>query len=275
MVNKHLIKKRYISVDSSDSISKLIGKLKQNNAKTALIFDHKKFKGIADTHKLIRTKIDPTEVKVKKIIKHIPTLNGEESLKETVRLMYTGETRILPVIKEEQVIGIIHSQDIIQELAKTKQSKKKIKEVMTLEPTTIKQDNSVGEAISIMKEKNISRIPIVDEQNNLINIAALTDFMYKFTLRQQSKTERKARESPAKRTKSFKAQKTDLNKFPVKNIATPILVTASPDDTLERVIGKMERFDISSIVVKEDKKAVGIITTRDLLRLFLEDLITL
>ncbi len=275
MVNKRLIKKRYISVDISDSISTLIGKLKQNNAKTALVFDKNNFKGIADTHQLIRTKIDPNEAKVKKIIKHIPSLSGEEDIKETVRLMYTGETRILPVIKEEQVIGIVHSKDIIQELAKTKHSKKKVKEIMTLEPVTIKQDSSIGEAISIMKEKHISRIPIVDEQGNLVNIAALTDFMYKFTLEQQSRTERKGRESPAKRTKSFKAQKTDLNKFPVKNIATPILVTASPDDTLERIIGKMERFDISSIVVKEDRKAVGIITTRDLLRLFLEYMVTL
>ncbi|MBD3354451.1 CBS domain-containing protein [Candidatus Woesearchaeota archaeon] len=275
MVNERLIKKRYIAVDISDSISALIGKLKQNNAKTALVLDKNKFEGIADTHRLIRTKINPTEVRVKKIIKHIPTLNGGESLKETIRLMYTGETRILPVIKDKKVIGIVHSKDIIQELAKTKHADKKIKEIMTLEPITIKQDSSVGEAISIMKEKHISRIPVVDEQNNLINIAALTDFMYKFTLRQQSKTERKGRESPAKRTKSFKAQKTDLNKFPVKNIATPILVTASPEDTLERVIEKMERFDISSIVVKEDKKAVGIITTRDFLRLFLEDLITM
>jgi hypothetical protein len=39
MVDDELIKKRYLAVDKSDSISRLIGQLKLHDAKAALVFD--------------------------------------------------------------------------------------------------------------------------------------------------------------------------------------------------------------------------------------------
>ena len=70
MVEDSLIKKRFVSVDKKDTVSKLIGQLKLKKEKAALVFDKKKFLGVADTHLLVRTKQDPAELKVGKIINH-------------------------------------------------------------------------------------------------------------------------------------------------------------------------------------------------------------
>ncbi|MBW2995920.1 CBS domain-containing protein [Candidatus Woesearchaeota archaeon] len=278
MVEKHLIKKGYVAVDKKDSVSKLIGQLDLHNAKAALVFDKKKFLGVADTHLLVRTKLDPTEMKIAKIVKPVPPLTGKESIEETVRLMFTAETRILPVIQNSMVIGIVASKDLIQELNKTKFANDKITKIMSLTPITVHENERIGKAIYIMKEKNISRIPIVDEKGEIINIACLKDFLDKFILRQQSKTDRRGRgtltQFGPRTIRAFK-DKTHYDAYSVNNIATSVMITASPDDTLSRVLDKMERFDISSIVVVEGKKPVGIVTTRDLLRLFLKDLVTL
>jgi CBS domain-containing protein len=277
MVEESLIQKRYVAVDKSDTISHLIGQLKQNKAKAALVFDKNKFIGIADTHLLIKTKLDPTSMKVDKIVKKIPVLNGKEELGEVARLLLTSDTRMLPVIDHEKVIGVINSLDVIKQLHNTEAGKKKLKEVMTLSPITIHENDRLGKAIEIMKENHVSRIPIVNDKGELVQIAALTDLLYDYTLRLQSRSDARGKgmlSQHGPRTSRAYGDKTELNAYPIKNISTLIIITASPDDTIGRTIDKMERFDISSIVVVEGKRPVGIIATRDLLKLLLKHQVT-
>ncbi|MBR9691770.1 CBS domain-containing protein [Candidatus Woesearchaeota archaeon] len=277
MVEDDLIKKKYLRIDKSASVSKLIGQLKLHKEKAALVFDKNKFLGVADTHLLVKTKLNPAQMKVKKIVKRVHVLNGKESLKETVRLMFAADTRMLPVKEKGQIIGVVKSKDIISKLKETEHAKKKITEVMTPNFIAIYEHERIGKAIYLMKENNISRLPIVDKEGVLVNIISLTDLLNNFILNQQSKSESRGRGSPTmKGTRTIRAfrQRIDLNAFPVKNISTTIMITASPEDTLERVIDKMERFDISSIVVVDGKFPEGIVTTRDLLKLFLKDMVT-
>ena len=278
MVDDELIKKRYLAVDKSDSVSRLIGQLRLHDAKAALVFDRKRFLGVADTHLLVRTKLDPARMRVGKIVKRVPTLHGEESIEETARLLFTAEVRCLPVIENGMVTGVVRSMDLIKELQKTDDATRALSEIMTLKPITVEEDDVVGTAISIMRENHISRVPIVDENGNLVNIAALTDLLMEFILFQQSKTERRGRgtltQFGPRTIRAFRQDKTDYNRFPIKNISTSFMITAAPGDSLGRTINKMERFDISSIVVVEGKKPVGIVTTRDMLKLFLKNQIT-
>ena len=282
MVEKGLIKNKYIKVDKSDSVSTLIGLLKLHKAKAALIFDKKKFLGVADTHLLIRTKQDPAELKAGKIVKRVPVLTGKEPLKEVVRLMFTAETRILPVKEDNIIIGVINAKDIITKLNETEFAKQPLSKIMSLEPITVNENERLGKAIYLMREENISRIPVVNEKGEIVNIIALTDLLFYFVLTQQSKSETKGRGGLTKHGSStIRAyrDRIEFDGFPVRNlsrtIGTPVMITASPEDTLERTIDKMERFDISSIIVVELKKPVGVVSTRDLLKLFLKDLVTL
>jgi len=271
MVN--FIKKDFIAVDKNDSISHLIGKMKLRGVKSAVIFDRGKFIGVADVRLLVKTKINPVKTKVATVVRTVPTLTGEEDLKELISIIVKADTNMLPVVKDKRVIGVVIAKDLLVEVGKTKIVKKNIVDCCTLNPITLHENDGVGKAIEILKTKGISRIPIVDDNGDLLNISAISDFIYEFILTQQDKTESRGRGSPVQtgnRTIRAFRQKIDMNKYPIKNLSSSIMVTSVPEETVGRIIDKMERFNISSIVIVEDKKPIGIVTTRDILKFFLK-----
>ena len=56
----------------------------------------------------------------------------------------------------------------------------------------------------------------------------------------------------------------------VKEIMRSDVKTARPDSTVSEVVEKMNRFDIGSIIVVQERRPVGIITERDILRKVVE-----
>jgi CBS domain-containing protein len=56
----------------------------------------------------------------------------------------------------------------------------------------------------------------------------------------------------------------------VKEIMRPDVKTARPDSAVSEVVEKMNRFDIGSIVIVQEKRPIGIITERDILRRVVE-----
>ena len=56
----------------------------------------------------------------------------------------------------------------------------------------------------------------------------------------------------------------------VKEIMRSDVKTARPDSAVSHVVEKMNRFDIGSIVIVQEKRPIGIITERDILRKVVE-----
>jgi CBS domain-containing protein len=277
MIAKEVMSKNYAKADMKDSVSKVLGQLKLTKEWAALLFDGKKYKGIFSKHRMIRSKMDPVAWKARHMLKQVPVLNGNEDLKEIARLMITGNCHLLPVVEKGKVLGIVKAVDIIDHLDATAK-KKKIMDLATIRMVVVHENDRTGKATQLMGEHVIDRLPIVDDAGNLLNIVSLTDLMEKCYLMMQSKTEARGRggltQAGPRTIRAFKSKKVDLIGFPVKNFATPVMITAAEKDTISDVIADMKKYRIGSIVITRGKKAVGIITVRDLLRLFLPDMLT-
>ena len=278
MITKELMKKEYISINKNESVSRLIGQLKKLKQRAAVVFDKKKYIGVTSRKLLLRTKFDPAELKIStKMIKKVPVLSGEEDIEETARLLYTADSFILPVMQKNTVMGIIDSIDIVNQLKEKPDADRKIKEIMTPEPILIKEDGTVGEAIAIMWEKKISRIPVVDNKGKMVNIASIADILEKYYLQLQHVAEQ-GKKISAKTVKTgavdIGGKERDFNTYPILNMTGNITVTGKEDDTVSDVLDKMNEFDISSLVIVRDNEPVGIVTIRDLLKLFMKDRIT-
>ena len=273
MKSKEVMSKAFIKVDRKDAVSAVLGKLKRTKHDTALIFESDKYKGLFSKHKLIKSRIDPTSVKAGKMIKHVPVLNGDENLKETARLIYTSNMPVLPVVIKGKVLGVVRAINVIDKLdVKTK--RKKMRDVATAEPFVIHENDETATALSMMYNNLIDRLPVVDRQGNLISIVTLHDLITSFILMQQSKTEARGRGGLTQhgpRTIRAYRKRPDIRALPVKDFASPIIITASMDDNVRTIIDDMKKFGISSVVIVKGKKAVGIVTIRDLLSLFLKD----
>lgn len=59
--------------------------------------------------------------------------------------------------------------------------KKTVAEVMTADPTTVKPQTTLEEAIQILAEKRITGLPVVDDGGKLVGIISETDLMWQET----------------------------------------------------------------------------------------------
>lgn len=108
------------------------------------------------------------------------------SIMKATQIMKENNIRRIPVVRDGHLIGIISDRDI-KEAAPSKAttldvhelyyllSEIKVKDIMTPDPITLKEDDSVEKAAVIMLENRISGMPIVDNDYNVVGIITETD----------------------------------------------------------------------------------------------------
>jgi len=79
-------------------------------------------------------------------------------------------------------IGVIHKNMSIQEQAKHVKTVKRAENGMIYDPITIKGNNTVGDALILMKDYKIGGIPVVDDNNTLIGIVTNRDLRFEKNL---------------------------------------------------------------------------------------------
>lgn len=131
-----------------------------------------------------------------------------------------------------------------------------VAERMTRNPITISKDMPVPDALKLMREHKVRRLPIVDTRGRPIGIVSEKDLLY-------------ASPSPATTLSIYEMQYL-LSKVPVAEIMTSRLITVADDATLEEAARLMVDNRIGGLPVVHGEKVVGIITETDIFKTFLE-----
>ncbi len=128
---------------------------------------------------------------------------------------------------------------------------------MTTRLITIDPDTPIMKARDLMKENNISHLPVTDEKGRLVGLVTDRDI-------------REAWASPAT-TLSVYELTYILQKITVEGIMKKNIITATPDMTIERAALIMHDHKIGCLpVLNDEAKLVGIITTVDLMEVLLK-----
>jgi CBS domain-containing protein len=81
----------------------------------------------------------------------------------------------MPVVNEKKLIGVITDRDlVVRGYAEKRSGSDLIKELMTNQLFTVKEDTTIDEAAKIMADKQIRRLPVV-ENDELIGVVAIGD----------------------------------------------------------------------------------------------------
>jgi len=122
-------------------------------------------------------------------------------------------------------------------------------------PVTIPSQMPVPEALALMREKKIRRLPVVDSHGKLVGIVSEKDLLY-------------ASPSPTTSLSVFEIPYL-LSKIFVEKVMTKEVVTVSDDTPLESAALLMADRKIGGLPVMKGDKLVGIITETDMFRAFL------
>ena len=111
--------------------------------------------------------------------RNVLTVTPEMSLYEVAKRMKEGDIGVLPVVEGDSgvLVGIITDRDIVVRVVAEEKlvRETRVGEVMTSSVFTAKPDDFAFEAIRTMGEKQVRRIPIVDEAGVLQGIVSMAD----------------------------------------------------------------------------------------------------
>jgi len=114
------------------------------------------------------------DIMVQKVI----TVEASASLKETVDLLNKHEIGCLVVCKNQLPVGILTERDLLKRvLANAPELQQMgVEQVMSTPVWTGKPDMEIAEAVGLMIERRIKKLPIIDEEK-LVGLVTLTDIL--------------------------------------------------------------------------------------------------
>lgn len=104
------------------------------------------------------------------------TIDENASVKEAADIMNQHEIGCLIAVRKGKAIGIITERDLLKRvIVEGKNAKKtKVKEVMSSPLEVVAPDTSLEEALQLMFQKKIKKLPVI-YKNRLLGLVSLTD----------------------------------------------------------------------------------------------------
>ncbi|MBI2112767.1 CBS domain-containing protein, partial [Candidatus Woesearchaeota archaeon] len=106
------IKEDFIVLDDEATVSKIIGELTQFEKRIGLVFRNNKYLGLVEKRKLLKSKIDPTETKIKNYVQSTPIVSEHADVIETAYLMYQSDLEYVPVERNKEIVGVLKAIDV-------------------------------------------------------------------------------------------------------------------------------------------------------------------
>ena len=148
----------------------------------------------------------------------------------------------------------------------------KVKEIMTKEVVTVTPDTLVKDAASLLAEKDISGVPVVDG-GKVVGVFSEADVLR--SIKTTKKDLRLIYPSISSLGIAFQEEVTqreiidafeEIGRSPVKEVMSTAVVTVGPEITLNEAIVKMVQKGINRLPVVDNNLLVGIITRGDVIR---------
>jgi len=131
-----------------------------------------------------------------------------------------------------------------------------VSNLMTPNPVTVTDKTPIDDALSLMREKKVRRLPVLNDKGELVGIVAEKDILY-------------ASPSPATSLSIHEIHYL-LARLTVGEIMTKKVITVTEDTPLEEAARVMADTRIGALPVTQDGKLVGIITETDIFKGFVE-----
>ena len=106
----------------------------------------------------------------------VRTATPKMTLGEVARMMRDGDMGSVPVVANDLLVGIVTDRDIVVRcVAQGRGADAPVSEAMTTEIFSVKPEHFVFEAVRLMGDKQVRRIPVVGDGGELAGIISMAD----------------------------------------------------------------------------------------------------
>ena len=115
--------------------------------------------------------------------KTVVTISPDATVLEAAKLMRSKHVGCLVVVDDARPVGILTDRDIVLNTIATEQEPAAtlIKAVMTANPTMVNVNYDLLDAVRLMRNRGVRRLPVVNERRHLLGIVTMDDLLTAFS----------------------------------------------------------------------------------------------
>ncbi|NYB51852.1 MAG: CBS domain-containing protein [Methanobacteriaceae archaeon] len=193
------------------------------------------------------------------------TINPYREIREAVELMIKNDISSIPVIDENEVVGIVTKSDLMNFYRQKYAGKWKVSQLMTREVITVNENHSIGHVISIMEDNKIGKV-IVMRDNEPVGIITSANISFANVEDPETGVSVEKIAFLRKIDGQEKRNVREVSMVTAGDIMTNHLIKISSDEDSAIAADIMVKEDVSGIPVVNDNELVGIITKTDIIR---------
>ncbi len=247
---KDVMKTRVIDISPDSTLSEARSKMLSHNVHQLPVMEKSSLLGMITYKNIIETGA-PVNVKVKNICSRTQALSPEDKISLAARRMLELDVKALPVMENKKVIGIISSSDIIPLIGKASINEG-IESIMT-SPITIKRTESLGKARTLMRDHDISVLPVTENDGSIFGAISFFDVLKVIV----------PKESQDRGSKDGTLTASDFDASTIAGKAITIERQKSISDAA-KVMGSN---GASSLIIDDNGKPLGVVAQKDMLEL--------
>jgi CBS domain-containing protein len=120
------------------------------------------------------------KVKIREIMTSKPACcSPEDSIEAAARMMEQKDCGCLPVVEGKsggRLVGVVTDRDIaVRAVGHGRGSDTRVRDVMTSSPHCCRAENEVGDLERLMSDRQVRRVPIIDDSGSCVGIVAQAD----------------------------------------------------------------------------------------------------
>jgi CBS domain-containing protein len=118
------------------------------------------------------------DMKIREVMStNIVTIGPEKSVSEAVKRMMERDVECLPVVRSKVLQGMITFRDIIEKVVymRGELDRIKVRDVMAKRMITCGPNSTIIDAVKLMKNRKLRRIPVVDKSRRLVGLVTNFD----------------------------------------------------------------------------------------------------
>ncbi len=202
----------------------------------------------------------------------------EDDLKTVAKIFLEKNFRRMPVVKDDELIGIITISDIVWKGLANMNIKEPVEKYMKKNFHSIWEDTPIRVAYKILKFSGEKALLVLDSNGNMVGIMEDADILKSIEIRNEivkseviGGTEGDAWSWDSKNVIYVMKSYLDLPMEPIKKIMTKNIVTVTKRTTISNAARKMAKHKINQMpVIEASGELIGIVRDVDMLKAILK-----
>lgn len=257
MKARDVMSRNLITVESDEDVSSAIGKMHQYDINVVpVVAEDGTIQGIVNYEALLKRRSIPMTAKVENVMAFPPRMDEEASVMDIAETMLSSGYRAVPITDHDRIVGLVSRTDLVNIIPALKILRGiEVNEIMTCSPYYIDEGDTIEQARSLMYKLDVRALPVTDVVDNLVGVIGLRD-LGNVSFRKRERT-----------TRGDVTGEQITARIKVGSVMKTPPITINQSQKIVEAVSLMTENNISSVIVVDKNKPVGIVTQYDFIEL--------